>query len=193
MEEKVARGEIEPESKSTDIKAALMGPLSGISDSIFPVDAARSPPQWASAKARPATPFRPHRLPAHLASPASRCVSGGASRCAMSWARASWTRPRGPASCEDHDLREGRGVMVVWRHVGTCSGPSIPVAIGQADPRPGHPDGIMPGMLPAPIAFWLYSLAAVKKINPMALGSWPPWSWAGIGHSSACWAGGPAA
>ena len=34
MEEKVARGEIEPESVN-DVKAALMGPLSGIGDSIF--------------------------------------------------------------------------------------------------------------------------------------------------------------
>ena len=34
MEEKVARGEIEPESVN-DIKAALMGPLSGIGDSFF--------------------------------------------------------------------------------------------------------------------------------------------------------------
>jgi len=34
MEEKVARGEVEPESVN-DIKAALMGPLSGIGDSLF--------------------------------------------------------------------------------------------------------------------------------------------------------------
>lgn len=34
MEERVARGEIEPESVN-DVKAALMGPLSGIGDSIF--------------------------------------------------------------------------------------------------------------------------------------------------------------
>ena len=34
MEEKVARGEVEPESVN-DIKAALMGPLSGIGDSFF--------------------------------------------------------------------------------------------------------------------------------------------------------------
>ncbi len=34
MEEKVARGEIEPESVN-DVKAALMGPLSGIGDSFF--------------------------------------------------------------------------------------------------------------------------------------------------------------
>ena len=34
MEEKVARGEVEPESVN-DIKAALMGPLSGLGDSFF--------------------------------------------------------------------------------------------------------------------------------------------------------------
>ena len=34
MEERVARGEIEPDSVN-DVKAALMGPLSGIGDAIF--------------------------------------------------------------------------------------------------------------------------------------------------------------
>ena len=61
MEEKVARGEIEPESVN-DIKAA------------------------------------PSPSCSSTTSPASRCASGAPSR-ATSWASASWTRPRGPASC----------------------------------------------------------------------------------------------
>ena len=97
MEEKVARGEIEPESVN-DVKAALMGPLSGIGDSIFLSTLRVVAAALASACDSPATPSAPSHSCSSTTSPASRCASGAPSR-ATSWAWASWTRPRGPASC----------------------------------------------------------------------------------------------
>ena len=89
MEEKVARGEIEPESVN-DVKAALMGPLSGIGDSIFlsrtPACAGRSPPT------SPVT-TTPPRLPPRHARITPRCSTTRCSATARTSTR-STSRPR---------------------------------------------------------------------------------------------------
>lgn len=97
MEEKVARGEIEPESVN-DVKAALMGPLSGIGDSIFLSTLRVVAAAVGISLCQAGNPFGPIAFCSSTTSPASRCASGAPSR-ATSWAWASWTRPRGPASC----------------------------------------------------------------------------------------------
>ena len=97
MEEKVARGEIEPESVN-DVKAALMGPLSGIGDSVFLSTLRVVAAAVGISLCQAGNPSAPSPSCSSTTSPASRCASGAPSR-ATSWAWASWTRPRGPASC----------------------------------------------------------------------------------------------
>lgn len=98
MEEKVARGEIEPESVN-DVKAALMGPLSGIGDSIFLSTLRVVAAAVGISLCQSRQPLRPHRLPAHLQRPRLRAAHLGRRQGLRAGRGLSRTRPRGPASC----------------------------------------------------------------------------------------------
>ena len=151
MEEKVARGEIEPESVN-DVKAALMGPLSGIGDSIFLSTLRVVAAAVGISLCQAGNPFGP------IAFLLIYNVPGFALRI--------WGAVKG------YELGVGIvGVMVVGAMCKDMFWASIPVAIGSGEDAQTLQDildGIMPGML-GMIAFWLYYWLLSKKINPMVL------------------------
>ncbi len=169
MEEKVARGEIEPESVN-DVKAALMTPPSGIGDSIFLSTLRVVAAAVGISLCQAGNPFGPIAFLLIYNVPGFALRIWAPSR-ATSWAWASWTRPSNRPHAEDHDLRGHRGRHGRGRHVQGHVLASIPVAIGSGDDAQTLQDildGIMPGML-GMIAFWLYYWLLSKKINPMVL------------------------
>lgn len=170
MEERIARGEIEPESVN-DMKAALMGPLSGIGDSIFLTTLRVVAAAVGITLCQAGNPMGPivflliYNIPAF-------------------WLRI-WGVQKG------YDLGIGFleqaqrgglmnkimaavsivGVMVVGAMSVSMFWASIPVAIGSGDDAQTIQDildGVMPGMLGG-IAFWIYYWLLSKKINPMVL------------------------
>lgn len=170
MEEKVARGEIEPESVN-DVKAALMGPLSGIGDSIFLSTLRVVAAAVGISLCQAGNPFGP------IAFLLIYNVPGFALRV--------WGAVKGyelGVGFLDEAQRTGLmqkimtcvgivGVMVVGAMCKDMFWASIPVAIGSGEDAQTLQDildGIMPGML-GMIAFWLYYWLLSKKINPMVL------------------------
>ena len=170
MEEKVARGESEPESVN-DVKAALMGPLSGIGDSIFLSTLRVVAAAVGISLCQAGNPFGP------IAFLLIYNVPGFALRV--------WGAVKGyelGVGFLDEAQRTGLmqkimtcvgfvGVMVVGAMCKDMFWASIPVAIGSGDDAQTLQDildGIMPGML-GMIAFWLYYWLLSKKINPMVL------------------------
>lgn len=170
MEEKVARGEIEPESVN-DVKAALMGPLSGIGDSIFLSTLRVVAAAVGISLCQAGNPFGP------IAFLLIYNVPGFALRI--------WGAVKGyelGVGFLDEAQRTGLmrkimtcvgivGVMVVGAMCKDMFWASIPVAIGSGEDAQTLQDildGIMPGML-GMLAFWLYYWLLSKKINPMAL------------------------
>ena len=170
MEEKVARGQIEPESVN-DVKAALMGPLSGIGDSIFLSTLRVVAAAVGISLCQAGNPFGP------IAFLLIYNVPGFALRV--------WGAVKGyelGVGFLDEAQRTGLmqkimtcvgivGVMVVGAMCKDMFWASIPVALGSGDDAQTLQDildGIMPGML-GMIAFWLYYWLLSKKINPMVL------------------------
>ena len=170
MEEKVARGEIEPESVN-DVKAALMGPLSGIGDSIFLSTLRVVAAAVGISLCQAGNPFGP------IAFLLIYNVPGFALRI--------WGAVKGyelGVGFLDEAQRTGLmqkimtcvgivGVMVVGAMCKDMFWASIPVAIGSGEDAQTLQDildGIMPGML-GMLAFWLYYWLLSKKINPMVL------------------------
>ena len=168
MEEKVARGEIEPESVN-DVKAALMGPLSGIGDSIFLSTLRVVAAAVGISLCQAGNPFGP------IAFLLIYNVPGFALRV--------WGAVKGyelGVGFLDEAQRTGLmqkivtcvgivGVMVVGAMCKDMFWASILVAIGSGEDAQTLQDildGIMPGML-GMIAFWLYYWLLSKKINPM--------------------------
>ena len=169
MEEKVARGEIEPESVN-DVKAPSWArcPASATPSSCR--RCAWSPPRWASACARPATPSAPS-LPAHLQRPRLRAARLGRRQGLRAGRGLPGRGPEDRPHAEDHDLRGNRGRHGRGRHV---QGHVLGQHPGGHRLGRGRQtlqdilDGIMPGML-GMLAFWLYYWLLSKKINPMVL------------------------
>ena len=170
MEERIKAGELPPESVN-DVKAALMGPLSGIGDSIFLSTLRVVAAAVGISLCQAGNPFGP------IAFLLIYNVPGFALRV--------WGAVKGyelGVGFLDEAQRTGLmqkimtcvgivGVMVVGAMCKDMFWASIPVAIGSGEDAQTLQDildGIMPGML-GMIAFWLYYWLLSKKINPMAL------------------------
>ncbi len=170
MEEKVARGEIEPESVN-DVKAALMGPLSGIGDSIFLSTLRVVAAAVGISLCQAGNVFGP------IAFLLIYNIPGFILRV--------WGVQKGyelGVGFLDKAQRSGLmtkimtcvgivGVMVVGAMCKDMFWASIPVAIGSGDDASTLQDildGVMPGML-GMVAFWIYYWLLSKKINPMWL------------------------
>ncbi|ERI05352.1 PTS system mannose/fructose/sorbose family transporter subunit IID [Atopobium sp. oral taxon 810] len=173
MEERIARGEIEPEAVN-DVKAALMGPLSGIGDSIFLTTIRVIAAAVGISLCQAGNAFGPlvflliYNIPAF-------------------WLRV-WGVQKGytvGVSFLEKASESGLmqkvimavsivGVMVIGAMTKDMFWATIPVQIGTAaegaDPTTIQTvlDGIMPGAVGL-IAFWLYYWLLSKKINPMWL------------------------
>lgn len=170
MEERVAKGEVEPESVN-DMKAALMGPLSGIGDSIF------------------LTTLRVVAAAVGI----SLCQAGNALGPLVFLLiyniPAFWLRIWGVQKGYElgigflEQAQKGGlmskimtaiaivGVMVVGAMSKDMFWASIPVTIGSGDGAQTIQDildGIMPGALGL-TAFWIYYWLLSKKVNPMIL------------------------
>ena len=173
MEERVARGEIEPDSVN-DVKAALMGPLSGIGDAIF------------------LTTIRVVAAAVGI----SLCQAGNAAgpivflliyNIPAFWLRV-WGVQKGYSmgvgfleKASENGLMQKViaaigivGAMVIGGMTKDMFWATIPVQIGQAvegqDPTTIQTvlDSIMPGIV-GMSAFWIYYRLLAKKINPMWL------------------------
>ena len=155
----------------TDVKAALMGPLSGIGDSIFLSTLRVVAAAVGISLCQAGNPFGP------IAFLLIYNVPGFALRI--------WGAVKGyelGVGFLDEAQRTGLmqkimtcvgivGVMVVGAMCKDMFWASIPVAIGSGEDAQTLQDildGIMPGML-GMIAFWLYYWLLSKKINPMVL------------------------
>ena len=173
MEERVARGEIEPDSVN-DVKAALMGPLSGIGDAIFLITirvvaaAVGISLCQASNAAGPIVFLLIYNIPAF-------------------WLRV-WGVQKGYSmgvgfleKASENGLMQKViaaigivGAMVIGGMTKDMFWATIPVQIGQAvegqDPTTIQTvlDSIMPGIV-GMSAFWIYYRLLAKKINPMWL------------------------
>ena len=163
-------GEIEPESVN-DVKAALMGPLSGIGDSIFLSTLRVVAAAVGISLCQAGNPFGP------IAFLLIYNVPGFALRI--------WGVLKGyelGVGFLDQAQRTGLmqkimtcvgivGVMVVGAMCKDMFWASVPVAIGSGDDAQTLQDildGIMPGML-GMCAFWIYYWLLSKKVNPMVL------------------------
>ena len=162
MEERVARGEIEPDSVN-DVKAALMGPLSGIGDAIF------------------LTTIRVVAAAVGI----SLCQAGNAAgpivflliyNIPAFWLRV-WGVQKGYSMGVGFlEKASENGLMqkVIGGMTKDMFWATIPVQIGQAvegqDPTTIQTvlDSIMPGIV-GMSAFWIYYRLLAKKINPMWL------------------------
>ncbi len=170
MEEKVARGEMEPESVN-DIKAALMGPLSGIGDSIFLSTLRVVAAAVGISLCQAGNAFGPiaflliYNLPG--------------------FALRVWGIQKGyelGVGFLEEAQRTGLmtkvmtvvgivGAMVIGAMCKDMFWASLPIPIGTgegAQTLQDILDGVMPGML-GMIAFWVYYWLLSKKVNPMVL------------------------
>ena len=168
MEEKVARGEVEPESVN-DIKAALMGPLSGIGDSFFQgtirVIAFGLGVQLAQQGS--------------IMGPILAMLISTVPSVLITWFAAKMGYQGGHeylSKLQGGDLMEKLmyvcgivGLMSVGGMIATLIGATTPLQFAEGTVViQDILDGIMPGML-GMIAFWLYYWLLSKKINPMVL------------------------
>ncbi|MDO4436421.1 MAG: PTS system mannose/fructose/sorbose family transporter subunit IID [Coriobacteriaceae bacterium] len=170
MEEKVARGEMDPESVN-DVKAALMGPLSGIGDSIFLSTLRVIAAAVGISLCQAGNAFGPiaflliYNIPGF-------------------WLRI-WGIQKGyelGVGFLEQAQRSGLmqkvmtavgivGVMVVGAMCKGMFWASMPIPIGtgeSAQTLQDILDGVMPGMLGL-ISFWIYYYFLSKKVNPMVL------------------------
>lgn len=171
MEEKNANNEAFDTSSINTIKSALMGPLSGIGDSIFLSTLRVVAAAVGISLCQAGNPFGP------IAFLLIYNVPGFALRI--------WGAVKGyelGVGFLDEAQRTGLmqkimtcvgivGVMVVGAMCKDMFWASIPVAIGSGEDAQTLQDildGIMPGML-GMLAFWLYYWLLSKKINPMVL------------------------
>ncbi|BDC90299.1 PTS mannose transporter subunit IID [Leptogranulimonas caecicola] len=167
MEERVARGEIEPESVN-DVKAALMGPLSGIGDSIFLATIRVIAAAVGIALCQAGNPFGPIAFLLIFNIPGF-------------WLRI-WGVQKGYelgvdflAKAQENGLMTKVmtavsivGIMVVGAMSVDMFWASIPIEIGVGENVQTVQDildGIMPGML-GMAAFWIYYWLLSKKISP---------------------------
>lgn len=167
MEERVARGEIDPESVN-DVKAALMGPLSGIGDSIFLATIRVIAAAVGIALCQAGNAFGP------IAFLLIYNVPGF-------WLRI-WGAHKGyelGVGFLDQAAASGLmnkvmtavsivGVMVVGAMSVDMFWATIPIEIGSGDSATTIQeilDGIMPGIL-GMAAFWIYYWLLSKKISP---------------------------
>ena len=170
MEEKVARGEVEPESVN-DIKAALMGPLSGLGDSFFLSTLRVVAAAVGISLCQAGNVFGPiafllvYNIPAFLIR-----IFGAIKGYELGIGFLDEAQKTGLMqkimACVGIV-----GVMVVGAMSKDMFWASLPIAIGQGDSAQTLQDildGIMPGML-GMAAFWLYYWLLSKKINPMVL------------------------
>ena len=168
MEEKVARGEVEPESVN-DIKAALMGPLSGIGDSFFQgtirVIAFGLGVQLAQQGS--------------IMGPILAMLISIVPSVLITWFAAKMGYQGGHeylSKLQGGDLMEKLmyvcgivGLMSVGGMIATLIGATTPLQFAEGTVViQDILDGIMPGML-GMLAFWLYYWLLSKKINPMVL------------------------
>ena len=170
MEERVARGEIEPESVN-DVKAALMGPLSGIGDSIFLSTLRVVAAAVGISLCQAGNPFGPiaflliYNIPGFILR-----VWGVLKGYELGVGFLEQAQKNGMMQ-KVMTCVGIVGVMVVGAMCKDMFWASIPVAIGSGDDASTIQDildGIMPGML-GMCAFWIYYWLLSKKINPMVL------------------------
>lgn len=170
MEERIARGEIEPESVN-DVKAALMGPLSGIGDSIFLSTLRVLAAAVGISLCQAGNPLGPiaflliYNIPGFALRiwGVQKGYELGIGFLEQAQKNGLMTKAMTAVSIV--------GVMVVGAMSVDMFWASIPLAIGtgeEAQTVQDILDGIMPGMLGC-IAFWTYYWLLSKKINPMWL------------------------
>jgi len=172
MEERVARGEIEPEAVN-DVKAALMGPLSGIGDSVFLATLRVIAAAVGISLCQAGNPFGPiaflliYNIPGF-------------------WLRI-WGVQKGyelGIGFLEQAQKSGImtkvmtavaivGAMVIGAMTVSMFYATIPIEIGASVTAAGEDvatvqsilDGIMPGIL-GMAAFWIYYWLLAKKVNP---------------------------
>lgn len=167
MEERVARGEIEPESVN-DVKAALMGPLSGIGDSIFLATIRVIAAAVGIALCQAGNPFGPiaflliYNIPGFWLRiwGVQKGYELGVDFLAKAQENGLMTKVMTAVSIV--------GIMVVGAMSVDMFWASIPIEIGVGENVQTVQDildGIMPGML-GMAAFWIYYWLLSKKISP---------------------------
>lgn len=167
MEERVARGEIEPESVN-DVKAALMGPLSGIGDSIFLATLRVLAAAVGISLCEAGNPFGPIAFLLIYNIPGFWLRIWGVQKGYELGVGFLEQAQRGGMMQKVMTAVSIVGVMVVGSMTVDMFWATIPIPIGSGDEAQTLQDvldGIVPGMLGA-CAFWLYYWLLSKKINP---------------------------
>lgn len=167
MEEKIHDGELEPEAVN-EVKAALMGPLSGIGDSIFLATIRVIAAAVGISLAQAGSPLAPFAFLLIYNIPAF-------------WLRV-WGVKKGYelgvgflADAQKSGLMQGvifaagvLGALVIGGMTSSMFNATVPIPVGggeDAQTLQDILDGIMPGMLGLG-AMWLYYWLLGKKINP---------------------------
>ncbi len=170
MEEQIARGELEPQAVQ-DVKTALMGPLSGIGDSIFLSTIRVIAAGIGISLCQQGNWFGPLAFLLIYNIPA--------------WALRVWGMQKGyelGVGFLEQAQKSGVmtkvigalgivGVMVLGAMCDSTVAVNIPIAIGVGEETSTFQqilDGIMPGAL-GMLAFWIYYKALDKKASPMLL------------------------
>lgn len=170
MEELVQKGEIQPEAVS-QVKTALMGPISGIGDSFF-LNTLRVvcagigiSLSLSGSVLGPIVFLLTFNIPAFL------CRIYGA-RVGYHLGVSFLTKTQESGLMDKVISAAGIvGIMVIGAMTVSMTSVSIPIEFGSGDSVTSVQsilDGVMPGAL-AMIALWLYYWALSKKINPMLL------------------------
>lgn len=171
MEERIARGEVEPETVN-DMKAALMGPLSGIGDSIFLTTLRVIAAAVGISLSAAGNPFGPlaflliYNLPGFWLRiwGVQKGYQMGISFLEQAATHGTMQKAMGMIAIV--------GAMVIGAMTKDMFWATIPIQIGQAaegaDPTTVQTvlDGIMPGLVGL-CAFGIYYKLIAKKINPM--------------------------
>ena len=170
MEERVAKGEMAPEAIN-QVKAALMGPLSGIGDSLFLGTLRVIAAAVGISLAVNGNPFGPiaflliYNIPTFL----TRVI--GAHK-GYELGVSFLTKAQESGLMDKVIYAAGIiGVMVIGAMTVTMTSVSIPIEFGQGESVQTIQsvlDGILPGML-ALIALGLYYWALSHKVSPMVL------------------------
>lgn len=170
MEERVARGEIEPEAVSS-VKTALMGPLSGIGDSLFLGTLRVIAAAVGIGLSLAGNPLGPivflliYIIPAFL----TRII--GAHK-GYEFGVSFLTKAQESGLMDKVIYAAGIvGVMVIGAMTVTMTSVTIPIEFGQGESIQTIQsvlDGIMPGML-ALAALGLYYWGLAKRMSPMLL------------------------
>lgn len=167
MEERIKRGEVEPESVN-DVKAALMGPLSGLGDSLFLATIRVIAAAVGISLCQAGNAFGPIAFLLIYNVPGFLLRVWGAQKGYELGVGFLEQAQRTGLMAKIMTSAAIVGAMVIGAMTMDMFWAEIPIAIGEEETVQSIINGIMPGMVGL-AAFWIYYWLLSKKVSPSML------------------------